>query len=145
MTKQKISINGLLQKLGQLKNSRFGPAKQSDDEEYPTYPPVVFWWFEDPTEEIDLLIAKAVKNFQWQSPWIITKHDNKKLLYPKRIQYAEKQAQNSKDPDPIISTKGKIWLMNHEPELCKQANKDLESFTEYFSKIVEKYLEEKAQ
>lgn len=133
-----VSIIILFDFLNVLKNAKKKGGNLDDN-----FPPLVFWWFENKNPEVDELIKNAVNSFNWRSKWIIEDRDNNKwLLYPESLRFAEISANGSLGEFGVTND-GMVWLMRNKPEVCIQANEDLNNFKKYFRKIIEDYLREK--
>ena len=88
-----LAIGVMFKFLGKIKNASLMPSTVDSD-----CPPILFWWFEQESDEANQLIKNAVNNFPWEDKWMLENKGNGKwLLFPEKIRDAERVVKNDSD------------------------------------------------
>jgi hypothetical protein len=114
----------VLQELAPIAHFTFWPPRDACGEELST-PPIVWWTYQQPPEELAEFLRQVVGTFQGTVKWEVLATGRRWILMPARIrEYAELHGCNG---DLIAAAE----LKSAEPDFGKRANAELRFLAEH--------------
>ena len=115
----------ILQEVSPIAHFTCWPHRDACGEEL-SAPPIMWWRFQDPSDELAKFLRQAVSTFPGAIPWEFSTTGRRWILMPARIN--EFAASNGCDGGLIAAAKLKVA----EPEFCKRANAEFSLLAEHF-------------
>jgi len=114
----------VLQEVAPIAHFTFWPASDASGEDLST-PPIIWWTYEQPSEELAEFLRRVISTFQGGLAWDLSTKVRRWLLMPARIrEYAE-----SHGCDGGLVTAAKLKVA--EPDFGKRANAELRLLAEH--------------